>query len=70
MSRFVGLALMAGGIILVVLGFQAKDSFASEMKEVIDGTPTDETIWYFVGGTILIILGAGLAIFKRRPRGG
>ena len=61
MTRAIGFGLMAVGVVLLVLGFSAADSFASEVKEAVTGEPTDRAIWYFVGGVASLVIGAAMA---------
>ncbi|MEZ6196860.1 MAG: DUF3185 family protein [Planctomycetota bacterium] len=60
--KLLGAALVLGGVVLLVYGFRAKDSFASEVKEAIDGTPTDEAVWYLASGAVAVLAGLGLAM--------
>ncbi|MFW6206850.1 MAG: DUF3185 family protein [Gemmatimonadota bacterium] len=65
-SKAVGLALLVGGLILVVFGIQASESFASEMSEAFTGSPTDRAIWMIVGGAVAAVAGAVMAFGSRR----
>lgn len=56
-NKAIGLAMLVVGVILVVYGISATDSFASEVKETFTGTPTDKSIWLLVGGAALGIVG-------------
>jgi hypothetical protein len=56
-SKAIGIALLAVGIILLVYGISASDSFGSEVKEVFTGTPTDKSMWLIIGGVALGIIG-------------
>jgi hypothetical protein len=64
--RGIGIAFLAVGIILLVYGFNASDSFASNVKETLTGNPTDRSIWLIVGGAALVLVGG--ATFFVRPR--
>ncbi|MBC7835410.1 MAG: DUF3185 family protein [Phycisphaerales bacterium] len=61
MIRAIGFGLMAVGIVLLVLGFSASDSFASEVKEAVTGEPTERAIWYFIGGVASLVVGGAMA---------
>jgi len=66
MNKPISLALVVVGIILLVLGFNASESFASEMSEFFSGSPTEKSIWLMIGGAAALVIGAvGLA---RGPR--
>lgn len=57
MSKPLSIALLVGGVILLVFGLGASDSLGSEVSEAVTGAPTDKTIWLVAGGAILAILG-------------
>ena len=66
MSKPLSLALVAIGVVLLVLGANASESFSSEVSEFFSGSPTDKAIWLLIGGlAALIIGGAGLLRGKR-----
>jgi len=64
-NKALSLAILIAGIILLVFGFNAGDSLASEAKEALTGTPTDKSIWLIVLGVIGVIIG-GIGSFSRR----
>lgn len=68
MRKILGIALLAAGVILLVLGWNASESAASEITEVFEGTPTDRSIWMIVGGIVLAIVGAGTLLVSGRTR--
>lgn len=59
MNRMLSLVLLAAGIILLIYGFAASDSFGSSVSRAVNGAPTDKAIWLLVGGGILAALGLG-----------
>ena len=64
-KRFIGLALLVGGIIMLVYGFQAKDSVQSQVSEVFTGTPSDNAKWLLLGGAVCSVAGVVLVLFKK-----
>lgn len=56
MYTAISLALLAGGIALVVFGIIATDSVASDLSRLFTGAPTDQAIWMLLGGLALIAL--------------
>jgi len=61
MNKAVSLAILAGGIVLVIYGVAASKSFNSDVSRFFTGSPTDKTMWLLVGGIVAIIIGlAGL----------
>ena len=64
MNKVIGIALLAVGIALIVYGIKASDSVASSFSRFFNGTPTDKTIWFLVGGIASVVVGL-LASFRR-----
>lgn len=64
MNRAVGAALVAVGVILVIYGISASESFSSDVSRFFTGSPTDKTIWLFAGGVAALIIGLVL-MFQR-----
>ncbi len=57
----ISLALLAAGIVLVVFGVNANNSFGSEVSRAFTGSPTNKTTWLLVSGIACGVLGlAGL----------
>lgn len=59
MNKIVSLALLIGGVILIIYGVSASESIGSDLSRFFTGSPTDRTIWFLVGGAIAA--GVGLA---------
>lgn len=57
MNRAIGLALLVGGIVLVVFGLNESNSFSSEVNRVFTGNPTDRSMWMLVGGAVAAVAG-------------
>jgi len=68
MNRFVGIAMLAAGILLIIFGINASQSFASDVSRFFNGSPTDKSIWLLAGGILLSVL--GLVLTVRGARGG
>ncbi|HBG28426.1 MAG: hypothetical protein A2Y10_10995 [Planctomycetes bacterium GWF2_41_51] len=61
MNKAVLLAILVGGIILVIYGVSASKSLSSDISRFFTGSPTDKAIWMLIGGIVAIIIGlAGL----------
>ena len=58
MNKLFSLVLLIGGIVLIVYGVNASESFGSSLSRFFTGSPTDKTIWFFVGGVIATVWGA------------
>ncbi len=61
MQRVIGIALVAVGVILLVMGVMAADSLASDISRFFTGTPTDRSVWLLIGGVASLIVGGLLA---------
>jgi amino acid permease len=57
MNKVVSLVILAGGIVLVIYGVAATESFSSDISRFFTGSPTDKAIWLLVGGIVAIIIG-------------
>ncbi len=58
MNKQISIAILVVGIILVIYGVAALDSFSSDMSRFFTGAPTDKTIWLMIGGIVAIIVGS------------
>jgi hypothetical protein len=58
MNKGIGLALLAIGIVLLIFGINASDSFGSDVSRFFTGAPTDKSIWLLIGGVVAATVGA------------
>ena len=63
MNKALPLALLVGGVILIVLGVQASNSFSSDVNRFFTGNPTDKAMWMLIGGAVAAV--AGLTMTMR-----
>jgi len=68
MNKLTSLAILAGGIVLVVFGVAATESVSSDVSRFFTGSPTDKAIWMLLGGIVAIIIGLGGLSFGK-PKG-
>lgn len=59
MNKLLSLALLVGGILLIVYGVNASNSIGSDFSRLFTGSPTDKTVWLLLAGIVLAALGAG-----------
>jgi len=64
MNRAFSIAVLLAGIMLLIFGINAYDSVASSAKEIVTGTPTDNSMWLIIGGISAILVG-GFNSFRR-----
>ena len=57
MNKAISLAVLAGGILLLIFGINAYDSTSSDVSRFITGSATDKSIWMLVGGVAVTVLG-------------
>jgi hypothetical protein len=57
MNKPISLALLVGGIILIIYGISANDSTASGFSRFFTGNPTDKTMWLLIGGAVATVAG-------------
>jgi len=66
MNKLFALALLVGGIVLLILGFNATRAFASDVSRFFTGSPTDKAVWMLIGGAVAALV--GLTMLWRGPR--
>jgi hypothetical protein len=61
------LALLAGGVVLLVFGVNAMNSPGSDISRFFTGAPTDRATWMLVGGIAMAVAGlAGVLLSLRK----
>jgi uncharacterized membrane protein YidH (DUF202 family) len=67
MIKLVSLALLAGGIVLIIFGINATNSFSSDVSRFFSGSPTDKAVWMLIGGIIAAVVGLVGTFRSGRP---
>jgi len=49
MNKGMSVALLAVGIVLIIMGVSASESFSSDVSRFFTGSPTDKTVWLLIG---------------------
>ena len=57
MNRLIGVVLLVTGVMLVIFGINASESFASDISRFFTGAPTEKSIWMFIAGLVSSALG-------------
>jgi hypothetical protein len=57
MNKLVSLALLVGGVVLIIIGISATNSFSSDVSRFFTGSPTDKAIWILIGGIVAAVVG-------------
>lgn len=69
MNRIAGMAILAVGVVLLVMGISASESVGSDLSRLFTGAPTDKSIWLMLGGVAAIAIGSGSLFFTRAHPG-
>ena len=57
MNKIISLAFLIGGVVLIIVGFNATNSFSSDVSRFFTGSPTNKAIWMLIGCTLAAIIG-------------
>ena len=57
MNKIISLALLIGGVALMIIGINATNSFSSDVSRFFTGSPTDKAIWMLIGGIVATVIG-------------
>lgn len=68
-QRIAGIVLMAAGLILLIVGFNASESVADQASNFFTGKFTKDTMWYLIGGAVMAIAGFALLFLGGRSAG-
>ncbi len=66
MNRVIYIVLLVVGVVLLVWGVRASESFSSDVSRFFTGSPTDKAIWLVIGG--IASSGLGLLGFFVGPK--
>jgi hypothetical protein len=64
--QIIGIAVLAFGIVLLVIGLNSSQAPLEQVTETLTGRFSGSTMWYLVGGGVAIAAGAALAFLSRR----
>jgi hypothetical protein len=62
MNKILALALIAVGVILIIFGVNAINSFGSDVSRFFTGSPTDKAIWMLIGGVVASLAGLTMSL--------
>ena len=57
MNKGLFIALLVVGIVLIIWGISAMDSFSSDVSRFFTGSPTDKAMWLMIGGIAAAVIG-------------
>jgi Protein of unknown function (DUF3185) len=67
MNKIVSLALIAGGVVLIIFGITAMNSFSSDVSRFFTGSPTDKAVWMLIGGVVAAVVGLAMTLRGSKP---
>ncbi|HEY6229608.1 MAG TPA: DUF3185 family protein [Verrucomicrobiae bacterium] len=62
MNKAIALALLVGGVILIIFGLNESHSFGSDVNRFFTGNPTDKSMWMLVGGAVAAVAGLTMTL--------
>ena len=62
MNKLLPIALLVGGIVLIIVGINATNSFGSDVSRFFTGSPTDKSIWMLIGGSVAAVVGLTMTL--------
>ncbi|MGH7950386.1 MAG: DUF3185 family protein [Limisphaerales bacterium] len=68
MIRGIGAALLAAGIAAIIYGINMSNSVSSNVSKTFTGAPTDESLWFLIGGIAGAIVGIALVFRPSRKK--
>ena len=57
MNKQISIGILVLGIVLIVWGVSASNSFSSDVTRAVTGSPTDRTLQLLGGGALLAAIG-------------
>lgn len=63
MNKALAIALLAAGILFLVLGINAYDSTSSDISRFFTGSATDKSTWMMVAGVLGTVIGS-VSLFR------
>jgi len=57
MNKGISVALLVVGIVLIIWGINASESFSSDVSRFFTDSPTNKAVWLLIGGIAAAIVG-------------
>jgi len=65
-NKLIGVVLLGVGAVLLVMGYNASQSIASQFKQAFSGSISDKAMMLYISGAAAAGAGAFLAFFSRK----
>lgn len=62
MNKLIPIALLVGGVVLMIFGIQAMNSFSSDLAKFFTGSPRDKAVWMLLGGVVAAVVGLTMTL--------
>lgn len=66
MNKVIGLVVLVAGVVLIVTGYNASQSFSSDVSRFFTGSATNKAMWMLVWGVAAALVG-GVLLNRRNP---
>ena len=67
MNRILSIAILVGGVVLMVIGITATNSFSSDVSRFFSGSPTDKAVLMLVCGAAAVAVDLTITLGSRSP---
>ena len=65
-TQLIGIIALAVGAVLLYFGYNASQAPIDQLSNTLTGRYTDNTMWYVIGGGVLVATGIAATLFGRR----
>jgi LPXTG-motif cell wall-anchored protein len=65
-SQMVGIVVLVLGAVMLGFAYHSSNAPLDQITNIVTGRYTDQTMWYLIGGIVLVLAGGLLTIFGRR----
>ena len=66
MQKAPGVICLVVGAVLLYWGYHISQSVGSQFTNAFTGSPGDKPMWLYIGGAILVAVGIGQLVWKRK----
>lgn len=66
MQKAPGVICLAVGAVLLYWGYHISQSVGSQFNNAFTGSPGDKPMWLYIVGAILVAVGIGQLVWKRK----
>ena len=66
MGKIPGLICLIVGGMLLYWGYHISQTIGSQINNLVNGTPSDKSMLFYIGGVILVLAGLGQVAWKRK----